>query len=60
MPDGSKAWIAHETFEPAGAAYGPWEDTGIIPDVSAPARWDLFTEADDPALTAAVARLSGR
>lgn len=52
--DGSRAWIAHETFDPDDATYGPWEETGIVPDVNAPVRWDLFTEADDPALAAAL------
>jgi carboxyl-terminal processing protease len=55
--DGSRAWIARETFVPAHARYGPWEDTGIEPDVVAPARWDLFTEADDPGLAAALTAL---
>jgi carboxyl-terminal processing protease len=55
--DGSRAWIARETFVPAHAKYGPWEDTGIEPDVSAPARWDLFTEGNDPALSAALQAL---
>lgn len=52
--DGSRAYIASETFEPRGQTNGLWEDTGIIPDVLAPTRWDLFTEATDPALAAAV------
>jgi C-terminal processing protease CtpA/Prc len=55
--DGSRAWIARQTFAPVGATYGPWEDTGIEPDVSAPVRWDLFTEADDPGLAAALGAL---
>lgn len=52
--DGSRAWIAQETFEPLGESAGIWEDTGIIPDVEAPSRWDLFSEATDPGLAAAV------
>jgi carboxyl-terminal processing protease len=52
--DGSRAWIASATFEPLGQAAGVWEDTGIIPDVIMPTRWDLFTEANDPALAAAL------
>jgi C-terminal peptidase prc len=52
--DGSRAWIASSTFEPVGAANGVWEDTGIIADIVAPSRWDLFTEASDPGLAAAV------
>lgn len=56
--DGSRAWIASATFEPLGQANGVWEDTGIIPDVSVPTRWDLFTEATDPALAKAVELLT--
>ena len=54
LPNGWRTWLAHEVFVPAQASYGPWEDTGIIPDVHVPTRWDLFTEANDPALAAAV------
>jgi carboxyl-terminal processing protease len=52
--DDSRAWIATFTFEPVGLRAGIWEDTGIVPDVGAPTRWDLFTEATDPALAKAV------
>jgi carboxyl-terminal processing protease len=55
--DGSRAWIASATFEPLGQTNGIWEDTGIIPDVLVPTRWDLFTEANDPALAQAVEML---
>lgn len=54
LPDGGRAWIAHETFEATRATYGPWEDTGIVPDRIAASRWDLFTEASDPALPVAL------
>jgi carboxyl-terminal processing protease len=54
LEDGSRAWIAVQTFRPNDLDPGIWEDTGIIPDVSAPTRWDLFTEATDPALATAV------
>jgi len=52
--DGSRAWLAAATFEPLGRAAGSWEETGIVPDVLLPTRWDLFTEATDPALAKAV------
>jgi carboxyl-terminal processing protease len=52
--DGSRAWLATLTFQPNGLAPGVWEDTGIVPTVSAPTRWDLFTELDDPALAKAL------
>ncbi len=56
--DGSRAWIAHETFQPVNLPNAIWEDTGIVPDVHVPTRWDLFTEANDPAVAAAVDLLS--
>lgn len=54
---GARAWIAHETFQYPGQEAGLWEETGIIPDLPVPVRWDLFTEATDPALAAAVEAL---
>jgi carboxyl-terminal processing protease len=54
LSDGAMAWIAGETFEATRATYGPWEETGIIPDRMVPARWDLFNEASDPALPVAL------
>jgi carboxyl-terminal processing protease len=60
LSDGSMAWIARETFEATRATYGPWEDTGIIPDRMVPARWDKFTEATDPALPVALELLGVR
>ena len=56
--DGSRAWIASDTFQPVGLANGVWEQTGILPDVAVPTRWDLFTEATDPALAKAVELLA--
>ncbi len=56
--DGSRAWVAHDTFQPVNLENGLWEKTGIVPDVSVPTRWDLFTEATDPALAKAVELLS--
>lgn len=57
LVDGSRVWLASATFEPIGQAAGIWEDTGIVPDILIPTRWDLFTEATDPALAIAVERL---
>ncbi len=59
LPDGSRAWIARETFQPVGKPAGYWEGKGIIAAVSVPTRWDLFTEATDPALARAVSLLLG-
>jgi C-terminal processing protease CtpA/Prc len=58
--DGSRAWIATDTFEPLGQANGIWEDEGIIPDVLVPTRWELFTEANDPALAISAGLLMGQ
>lgn len=55
--DGSRAWLASATFEPVGQTSGIWEETGIVPDVIMPSRWDLFTEATDPVLAQAVTTL---
>jgi C-terminal peptidase prc len=58
--DGSRAWIASATFEPLGLPAGTWEDTGIVPEVLVPGRWDEFGEATDPGLAAAVEILRTR
>lgn len=50
--DGSRAWIASETFRPPSGA--DWEDTGIVPDVEIPMDWDEFTFETDTQLQAAV------
>ncbi len=56
--DGAELWLAEKTFQPLGLKTGVWEGRGIIPDVSVPTRWDLFTEATDPALARAVQLLT--
>jgi carboxyl-terminal processing protease len=58
--DGSRAWIANFTFEPNGLSPGVWEGKGIPIDASVPTRWDLFTEATDPAVAKAIELLSRR
>jgi C-terminal peptidase prc len=58
--DGSRAWIASETFEPRGQANGIWEETGIIPDVEILTRWHQITEDNDPALAKAVELLTAQ
>src|SRR5262249_50367588 len=52
--DGSRVWLAHELFQPPGLPLAYWEGGGIQADISLPVRWDLFNEASDPALAAAV------
>lgn len=50
--DGSRAWIARETFVPLSG--DDWEKTGLVPDVLVDADWDEFTQENDLALTQAV------
>jgi len=52
--DGSRAWIARETFRPANNPEENWELTGIIPSQIVPSNWDEFTLETDPALVAAL------
>jgi C-terminal processing protease CtpA/Prc len=54
--DGSRLWIAEETFTPVNSQAN-WEQTGIIPDVEAHADWDTFTFENDPGVAAAVTLL---
>jgi hypothetical protein len=54
LPEGWRVRIATDAFRPAGDETGTWESTGIVPDVVVPSRWDLFSEATDPGLAAAV------
>jgi carboxyl-terminal processing protease len=52
LEDGSRAWIASETFRPPSGA--DWEVSGIIPDLEIPLDWDEFTAENDPQLQAAL------
>jgi carboxyl-terminal processing protease len=52
LEDGSRAWIASETFRPPSGTN--WEETGIIPQVEIPLDWDEFTSETDPQLQAAL------
>lgn len=52
--DGSRAWIAHDTFRPINHPDHDWEQTGIIPDLTVPVSWDDYTINDDPAVKAAL------
>lgn len=54
--DGSRLWIAEETFDPA-VSHAKWEATGIIPDVEAYGDWSTFTFENDPSITAAMSLL---
>lgn len=52
--DGSRAWIAHDTFVPANNLDVDWEKTGIVPDLEVLTSWDLITPDADPAIQAAL------
>lgn len=54
--DGSRLWIAEDTFVPS-VSQANWEETGIIPDVEAHADWDTFTFETDPAIAASLTLL---
>lgn len=53
--DGSRAWIAHDTFKPFNNPDANWEHDGIVVDITAPAAWADYTTATDPAILAALA-----
>lgn len=53
QPDGSRVWIAEESFEPL-VSDANWERDGILPDVEVVADWDTFTFETDPVVAAAV------
>jgi C-terminal peptidase prc len=55
--DGSRAWIAHDTFEPINHSEWDWEYDGIIVDFEVPADWDEYTTQTDPAIQAALTHL---
>ncbi len=52
--DGSRAWIAHDTFRPLNHPEQNWEKTGISPDSTVPVNWDEVTLDRDPAARAAL------
>ncbi|HNT23566.1 MAG TPA: S41 family peptidase [Anaerolineales bacterium] len=52
--DGSRLWIASETFRPINHPEQDWEQTGIIPNLEIPVIWDEYTVDTDPAVLAAL------
>jgi carboxyl-terminal processing protease len=52
--DGSRAWLAHESFLPVIHPDQNWEQTGIIPDQTIIANWDEYATEDDPRVKAAL------
>ncbi len=53
--DGSRAWIAHDTFQPINHPQVDWELNGIIPHQVVLAPWDEYPLDSDPAVDAALA-----
>ena len=52
--DGSRAWIAHETFIPINQPEQDWERMGIQPDLFISSNWDEVTLSTDPVILAAL------
>ncbi len=52
--DGSRAWIAYETFRPRLHPEQDWESTGIIPHRIVSSNWDEVTIQTDPVIQAAL------
>jgi C-terminal peptidase prc len=55
--DGSRAWIANQTFRPLNHPEQDWEQTGIVPDQTVVTNWDQETMDTDPAIQAALEHL---
>jgi carboxyl-terminal processing protease len=52
LEDGSRLWLALETFTPPSGA--DWEGQGVQPDIVIPGNWEDFTDQNDPQLQAAL------
>ena len=52
--DGSRAWLAHESFRPINHQKDNWEESGIIPDQTVIAGWDEYSLDNDPVVQAAL------
>ncbi len=52
--DGSRMWLAHETFRPINHQNMVWEKTGVIPDETVISEWDQVSMDTDPAIMAAL------
>ena len=57
--DGSRAWLAQETFRPQNNPDQDWEQTGIIPDLTVPSNWDEVVPDNDPSIRAALEYMDG-
>jgi C-terminal processing protease CtpA/Prc len=52
--DGSRVWLARESFRPINHPDVDWEETGIVPDLEIRANWDEYSIDTDPAVQAAI------
>jgi C-terminal peptidase prc len=57
--DGSRAWLAHDSFRPYNNPEEDWEVTGIIPHEMVETNWDEVIPEVDPAVEAALEYLDG-
>ena len=59
LEDGSRAWIAYDSFRPANNPDLDWERDGIVPDLIVLSEWDLITFETDPVILAALEYFDG-
>lgn len=52
--DSSRAWLAHDTFQPLNHPEQNWEASGIIPDLEVSSNWDEVSQETDPVIQAAL------
>jgi len=58
--DGSRAWIAHESFQPINQPEANWEETGIVPDLIIPVNWYEYKLEEDPRIKTALMYFDSR
>jgi C-terminal peptidase prc len=58
LEDGSKLWLANETFRPLNHPEQNWEKMGIVPDLIQSGDFDEYSLANDPVVLAAIGYLS--
>jgi C-terminal peptidase prc len=52
--DGSRAWIAHDTFVPYNHPDEDWEQSGIVPDMIVEGNWYDYSLEKDPVIKAGI------
>jgi C-terminal processing protease CtpA/Prc len=58
--DGSRAWIAHESFRPLNHPEENWEELGIVPDQVVTGNFYDYTLETDPVVLAALAHFDSQ